>query len=288
MNAKPTTAVAPRPAGQCAARPAARAGVQRAGARFWVCAVLLGASAVATHVLPPLIGVHLRKEAVPLKKPLAMLDVRKLGPRYERHTYTDHVAALSSDTEDSLGTKEYAHVYVADTTKARTDPTRVASLFITYYTGKPDMVPHVPDECYLAVGYDALGSRTEAVTVRGRNGADERVPIRVIRFRAPHNRRSASQTDEVAVLYFFSVNARYATSRDGVRLTLSDPFERFAYYAKIEISFTDDTILRGADAEASLAALGPLLEAVLPVLFEEHIDLSKFTPAQGPNDDARR
>jgi hypothetical protein len=139
------------------------------------------------------------------------------------------------------------------------------------------MVPHVPDECYLAGGYDPRGSENIAVPVAGIAAPGDEVPLRMVRFKAPQHKRLASDdVGEVAVFYFFSVNGGYATGRDGVRVKLSNPLEQYAYYAKIEISFTDDSLLRAAGPDASRRALGPLLEALMPVLYGDHIDLSVF------------
>ncbi|MCK4341324.1 MAG: hypothetical protein KAY37_06325 [Phycisphaerae bacterium] len=267
-----TSALSPRTA---AARPSAR---------FWTSLVILVLAAVGVRVLPHLFGVHFRKEAVPLKLDLQQFDVRRLAPNYLRHRVNDEAHPISEDLIDSLGTREYLQVYLTDARKpatgqpkTKTDPTKVAQFFVTYYTGRPDMVPHVPDECYLAGGYDPLGSTTKLVHVPGIGAPNDEIPVRVVRFRAPLNRRTG-ESDEVAVLYFFHVNGGYATTRDGVRVKLSNPFQRFAYYAKIEVTFTDDKIARTAGMDQSLAALGPLLEAVMPVLLEDHFDLGKFVP----------
>jgi len=247
-----------------------------ASRRFWACAVILGLAALGMRVLPR-VGVFPQKAAVPLKRPLAHFDVRTLGPRYERHRANDHAPPLSEDVVDSLGTQEYLQLYLTDTQVGPADPTRVASLFITYYTGRPDMVPHVPDECYLAGGYDVVGSQTAQVRVPGCGAPNDEIPVRVMRFIAPQRRRAAmGGSGEIAVLYFFHVNGGYASSRDGVRLKLSNPLARYAYYSKIELSFTDDALVRAAGVEESLRAAGPLLEAVLPLLFREHFDLDRF------------
>ena len=68
-----------------AARAASAADRSGASRRFWACATILGLSALLVHVLPPWIGWFFRKEAVPLRQPLQLLDLSKLGPRYQRH-----------------------------------------------------------------------------------------------------------------------------------------------------------------------------------------------------------
>jgi hypothetical protein len=109
-----------------------------------------------------------------------------------------------------------------------------------------------------------------------------------MRFVAPQRRRLTNATaGEVVVMYFFDVNAGYAATRNGVRLRLSNPLARYAYYAKIEVSFTDDAMVRTAGADASLAALAPLLEVVLPVLRRDHFDLDKLASPDSVQTGAR-
>lgn len=259
----------------------------RPSPRYWVCAVLLVAAAAAVHVVPQTIGWHLQKESVALKNSLRWFDAGKLGPRYARHAQTDRIAPMSEDMIESLGSEEFVQIYIADTTKQPRDPTYLASLFVTYYTGKPDMVPHVPDECYLAGGYDKLGVSTEYVPAAGVGAPDDQLPVRMVRFVAPANRRLAADgTNEVAVLYFFNVNNAFATTRNGVRAILSNPFQRYAYYAKIEVTFTSESMARNAPPDEALAALGPLMEAVLPVLYADHLDIDKFVAGEAADSPA--
>jgi len=255
--------------------------------RFWCCTLILALGAIGVRILPRM-GIFPHKEAVPLKRSLRQFDVQKLAPTYERHWFNDKMRPMNEDAIEGLGTEEYLQIYLTDTRKPSNDPTRVANLFVTYYTGQPDMVPHVPDECYLAGGYDVLGATTSDVHVPGSGAPHDEIPVRVMRFVAPQQRRlSATDSGEVVILYFFDVNAGYAATRDGVRLRLSNPWARYAYYSKIEVSFTDDTIAHAAGAEASLAALAPLLEAVLPVLRSDYFDLDKFASPEAAQTEAR-
>jgi hypothetical protein len=251
---------------------------RRASWRYFACLGLLTAAALSVGVLPGYLGVFLQKDPVPLKKSLRQFDARLLGPRYERHPATDQIPKMSEDMEQSLGTGEYLQILLNDTAAPSDSAVRVAKLFITYYTGQPDMVPHVPDECYLAGGFSPIGASTAHVDVPESGVKDGRVPVRAVEFQAPASRRSMAGGDTTAVMYFFHVNGGFATTRDGVRLRLSDPTQRVAYYAKIEVYFSNYALTRNAGKDASLAALAPLLERLLPQLYEEHFDLSKLTP----------
>lgn len=212
-------------------------------------------------------GFHIRKDPVPLKKPLSAMDKRRLEPVYTLHV--EPPPPMSPETIESLGTNEFLIWRLVDTTVDKSDPTSVAHLFVTYYTGQPDQVPHVPDECYLAGGYDMVRNENVRIEVPGIGAPDDRVPVRHMTFDAPRL-LGAGENSRNEVLYFFHTNGEYATTRNEVRIYQSNPFDRFAYYAKIEVKFTDYTFHRLAGADESRAAMTKLLRVFMPVLLEDH------------------
>jgi len=218
-----------------------------------------------------LLGQTFRKEALPLKRGLAAADSRKLAPQYALHPVPP--APLSPEMIESLGTTEYLSWRVIDLGKPESDPTKVAYVFVTYYTGKPDMVPHVPDECMKASGYECTSARVASVVVPGVGAPEERVPVRVLQFDPPsglRDRFQATRERGPTVMYFFHCNGRFATTRDEVRLLQMNLFDKYAYYAKIEVSFSDYRLAANAPTEESLAALQPLLAKLLPILLNDH------------------
>lgn len=260
--------------------PAAPRAGQRISARYWVCLGLLVCSAAGLRAAAWQLGLFLQKEAVPLKKPLALFDTSKLGPRFElNRALTDAAPPLSEDLLAGLGTKEYAQLFLTDTEKGINDPTRVASVFITYYTGKPDLVPHVPDECWHAAGFNQVGAWMTDVRAADVGAPGDRVPLRVLEYEGGKKTAfTADAAERATVMYFFHANGGYTTTRDGVRGRLTNPFQRYAYYAKVEIVFRNS---QGAYAgkDASIACAGPLIERLMPVLLTEHIDLDRFGDA---------
>lgn len=251
-----------------------------ASVRYWTALGILLVAAVAVLVLPRVLGAHLRKEAIPLTKPLAHFDPSRLAPRYIRHAATDRIGQMSEDTVESLGTHEFLQLYLADTTKSVDDPTRVAFVFVTYYTGKPDLVPHVPDECFMAAGYDALSKRTAKLRVAGIGAPGDEVHVRALQFRTPPKfQHGSTGSTDLTVMYLFSANDQWGTTRNDVRLILSNPWQRYAYYAKIEVMFSDDRLQHMATETQSLAALPDLLQTLVPVLFTDHIDIARFRGA---------
>lgn len=240
--------------------------------RYAVCLGLLTASAIGMPSLAGFLGYHLQKKAVPLKRPLATMDFEKLAPEYALHPAI--VEPIPEDVIESLGTREYLQWRIVDTRKAVSDPTAVAHVFISYYTGKPDLVPHVPDECMKAAGYDRVGSpSTTNVIARGIGAAGDRVPVRVIQFIKPRQSDmllADPKAGQVTVLYFFHSNGDYCTTRNEVRLMQANPLQKYAYYSKFEVRFTDYRFGADASTQQSLEALPPLLEKLMPVILKDH------------------
>ncbi len=281
MSGEVSSASDPRPARTVAAH---RAGpgtlLRNASPRWYLCMGILLVAAAGMQSLAAYCQWYFRKEPVPLKRPLAQLDWFKLAPRYRPHAIQPPL--MKEEERQQLGTEDYVQERLVDTQRAATDPTAVANVFITYYTGQPDMVPHVPDECYLAGGFDPVKAPdTVRVPVAGVGAEGDEIPVRVLQFQS----RDAGQRP-TTVLYFFHVNGKYRTTRNEVRTQLAGLRERHAYYAKIEITLTNDSPslqrVSSADEEQSRAALAPLLARLMPVLLKDHFawDEVRATGAQ--------
>jgi hypothetical protein len=261
-------------------RPAAR---RRASARYYICLAVLVAGALTMGMAARALGGHFQKQRVDLKKPLALMDQSKLLPDYKLHTMV--IPPLTEDVIDSLGTSEYLQWLLVDQNRGQRDPASVAHIFITYYTGKPDMVPHVPDECYQAGGYPSVvAPETVQVPVPGCGAPNDQVAVRLVRFaQSPRSRSPLAQVDEnaIAILYFFHANGRFCTTRDEVRLAQASLWDKYAYYSKIEIKFTSSDFQRNASRDESVAAVTPLLRKLLPILLNDHLpNWSELTAAK--------
>jgi hypothetical protein len=252
------------------AAPAAPVAVRRgpASLRYYVCLVVLVSSAAGLHLLATALGIHFVKERVPLKRPLTALDWSKLAPDYRQHLRQPE--PINEEMLQKLGTEEYLQVRLLDTRRSPGDLTRVANVLITYYTGQPDLVPHVPEECYSAGGYDQLGDSEDAsVQVPGVGAPGDLIPVRVAQFQAREGEQRPT------VLYFFHANGQYKSSRDGLRTMFAQNlWERYAYFAKIEVFFTNDSddprAQRQAGRAEAIEAVGPLLRKLMPVLLKDH------------------
>jgi hypothetical protein len=237
------------------------------------CLALLLGGTVLMELTTSRLEVHLRKQPVPLRKPLYQADGSKLLPEYELHPIQP--PPLTAETIEALGTEEYLQWRIVDLSRPVDHPLRVAQVFVTYYTGRPDAVPHTPDECLSAAGAELLSSRGEQIELPGLGLPEDRIPVRVAIFRLPSRQAvmgfGARAAPEMTVLYFFHTNGKFRASRQEVRLELTNLFERFAYYSKVEVSFASDRQPpRHADTAESLAALPPLLRKLLPILLQDH------------------
>ncbi len=246
---------------------------RRSNVRFGITVAILLISAASMQTAANFLGQYFRKEAVPLRKSLAALDRNRLAPEYTLHAVPPPV--IPDEVVESLGTKEYANLRLVDLSKERDDPASVAHLFVTYYTGKPDMVPHVPDECYQAGGYDPLGAQSAELSVAGVGADDDKIPVRMLAFglRGEGLLQAAQPKQEqrrMYVMYFFQTNGTYVTTRNQVRLRTASLFDKYAYYAKIEVRFTDYSMQKPAGEQESIAAAQRLMRKLMPVLLEEH------------------
>ncbi len=229
---------------------------------FLICAGILAVSGIGLSVLEAGLGVYIRKEPVPLRRPLDRIDESALAPFHV-------VSRLRIDNPDvlrSLGTSDYIQWVFEDTRAGGTDPARSVLVFITYY-GLPDRVPHVPEECYLGGGFECLGTDEVLLTPDGPQGSRKWL-ARYLTFGS--NRADPLTGGPVPVLYLFRVNGHYAASREEVRLALNrNLLGRHSYFSKVELVFNRHP---GAppDRDQVVRVGQQLLGVLLPVLERDH------------------
>lgn len=200
--------------------------------------------------------VRLTKLSLPLKKPLDQLNTEELHP-YRVLSRSELEPAIV----DALGTEQYIHWLLEDTSVPDGDPLRLVLLFITYYTGGRNLVPHTPDACQLGAGYQpAQPHENLEISVPGLPAESSNVPVRVCTFMQTdvHNRSKHT------VVYTFRSNGRFVATRTGVRMLINDLRTKHAYFCKIEMSFLNAT------REQSVTGSAKLLGRVLPILLREH------------------
>jgi hypothetical protein len=121
--------------------------------------------------------------------------------------------------------------------------THLVSLFITYYTGKADTVPHVPERCYLGAGNKLVGEKVVEVPCPEGIQWGERTdfPIKILDFEKAEHEEGVTRTDRTTVAYYFVANWKYMdqVSRLDVRLTLADPTKPRVFFSKVEATFNN-------------------------------------------------
>ncbi len=200
------------------------------------------------------------REPLPLTAPLNELQKSKLAPYTFNRSNT-----LTAAVEEALGTDQYIDWALTDTTiKDHVSPLRNIRLFITYYTGGRELVPHTPDICYLGAGYQPVKKEDIDVYL---DSLATNVPIRAITF----EKSQVFGGETPTVIYLFACNGDYVSSRDGVRFRVNSPGSTYAYFSKIEITFgTPQSRPQNPTREEAIEAATRLLNVVLPLLSEHH------------------
>lgn len=229
---------------------------------FVICAAVLGLAGAGLSVAERQLGLYLKKEPRPLKKPLGSMDEAKLTP----YRVIARQSIENGDVLRKLGTRDYIQWVLEDPGAPEDSGVRKVLLFVTYYE-LPDRVPHVPEECYSGAGYQCL--QKENVVFRiGNNGKRRDVPGRYLLFGGSEAAGSVSSSP-FPVLYLFRVNNEYAANRGNTRFAMNvDIFSKYSYFCKVELAFNQGYVApaQGAAMEAS----EKLLSVVLPILEQEH------------------
>lgn len=229
---------------------------------FILCVLTLASSAVGLEVAARWLGLKFAKLPAPPQAPLRSLDRTKLGP-YE---FLDS-GIIPPEMIEELGTEEYIHWVLLDTSVEPGDPTRMASLFVTYYTGQRDPVPHVPDVCYLGGGFQQVAASEETAQVPELEalGFSPTVPFRTLTFARAGDLNPVDTT----VCYTFAANNTLLANREQVRLKLRKLTVTHSYFSKVEVKFFGRNE-RQPTREQAIAAAARLFRQVLPVLIEDH------------------
>jgi hypothetical protein len=230
------------------------ASTRRATFHYLLAVVVLAGTAVALQAAKSRGVLQLIKKPLPILKPLADLDRACVRP-YSVLTFP----RLAPETIEDLGTSEYV-TWLLQAPEQKV-PWRVTQLFVTYYTGVQDQVPHVPDECYYQGAYIRDSDKVLDIDMPD---LGRRIAVRRLTFFPPPPRQS---TDKVYVYYVICANGDCYADRERVRLRMADWQETHLYYSKVELTFdgVNDGDSPLADQQAS-----ELLDKVLAELFKSH------------------
>lgn len=252
--------------------------IQLANPGFAIGLVLLVALAAGFEVVVRQQGYQLGgKLPAPLTKPLPDLDQDRLAPFGLIKPLT-----LQPDMLDQLGTKDYIQWVIADPydkdgqlRRTTGDPEwgtlrwpQKINLFVTYYTDKPEQVPHIPERCYLGSGHTLHSQVEDTVEIETPDGP-KTVKVLVLDFR---RQGAVTGMGHRIVMYTFHANGAFRTTRQSVKRAVRDPRDKHAYFSKIELSVELASNLGEgyANTERAVEALKRLFQTAVPVLLEDH------------------
>jgi hypothetical protein len=142
----------------------------------------------------------------------------------------------------------------------------VVNVAVTYYTGLVDTVAHIPDRCYIADGYQPSRYEQPTWLIETESGTRP-LQVRLINFEVQTGFSKVTRS----VSYFFHVNGRYESDPLGVRRSLQNLFERYGYYAKVELM----TLLPNPDESARV--MTDFLSVALPEIEKSWPDWNRVT-----------
>ena len=236
---------------------------------FVVCTLILLTAATTKSLVIQTLGWHLTKFPLPLKQSLHEMDENALLPYIVRNK----LRIDNPDVLATLGTEDYMQWIIEDPDQEATSPLRYCSIFVTDYTGDPDMVPHVPDECYVGGGNRRKSGHIDTAVIQRNDGqAPQTIRYQNILFASTGESVMAAST-EFFVAYLFHVNGQYSGSRTETRSYLSQNFlSKYSYFSKVEWQFYGmDTFGRVyPDRDRMVKASEKLLQVLLPALENGH------------------
>jgi len=227
---------------------------------FVACVLMLASFAAAYQGLVVYKNIKIRKLPIPLKKPLSLLDSKKLSP------YAVYLAQeIKPEVLDTLGTDQYIQWVLKDESKKGSErPADYVHLFVTYYTDQPDQVPHVPEVCYMGGGgYTLKQSNIQEVDIPAL-GEGVTIPVQILEF----ERASFAKIETKIVMYLFSANGEFIAHRRGVQKTVGNPYNTYAYFSKVELAFGLSSVQ--PTREEAIESGERFLKKVIPVLVEDH------------------
>lgn len=227
---------------------------------FVACVAMLALFAGGFQLLAAVRGFIFVKQRVDLKTPLNLLKQERLAP-YKLLQPIE----IQSDILNQLGTDQYVHWILQVPEKPEQPGSgRFFSLFVTYYTGLPDAVPHVPEACYAGGGHKLIKQTPDEVAVTTSQGQQVVVPVQVLEF----EKESQFGRNSRIVLYTFHANGQFRPDRTAVRLAIGSLTDRYAYFSKVEVGVDLDG--RQFTKEQAVALAKEFLQVAIPVLLEDH------------------
>jgi exosortase len=237
-------------------------------------------------------GVVMFKQDVPMRKALDLLEHPAGHWKFVRQD-----PPLSKDILEELGTTLYVNRTYEDTKWAGGGRGRIADLHIAYYTGTPDTVPHVPQQCFKASGLVQVAGGGASLNLQGEGYAQDpaatggylhpvkgsEVEVRVPGMTIPATYFTFADPnrndDKVNVAYFFVANGKYLASPHAVRAQGFDLRDKYSYYCKVQVT------MRVQDKDLAVERISSLLSELMPEIMSCLPDWVDVTEGRWPAED---
>jgi hypothetical protein len=207
---------------------------------FVICTAVLALTGMGMSFATQRLGLYLKKEPLPLKRPLDAIEEGRLAP----YKISAKVPIENADILKSLGTRDYIQWVLEDPRESVQSPVRKVLLFITYYRQRTACL--IARRCYTGgVISDWRPMRSLSASASG----DRReIPGRCLLF--DRVSRCLLSVPQFPVVYLFHVNGEYAGSRDEAPAAQRTSSAKHAYFCKIELVSTSRSRLpRGKAAD---------------------------------------
>ena len=215
---------------------------------FVTCFVIVFAAAVGLKYSIEKMDIHFAKLPADLQQPLASLPhkISTFESFEVKNPETGEMqidVTLPEDMVHTLGTDLYLSRSYLDA-QPEDGQTPIVSVFFTYYTGKPVLVPHAPERCQAATGYTKGETETFNVDVPGVGEPGNSVSVRATVFSGTDPNNTGS-TRSFAIIYFFVANGEFIDDWVEARVHLNRPkayfFDKYSYYAFFRLTFPRST-----------------------------------------------
>ena len=251
---------------------------------FLVAFIVLFLSAVGLNATAKFLKLQFKKKPVELSKRLENIPL-EIGTwkciskdqlsdemeqelqtnKYVMRFYVDSSVIAAEDIKlyDGKSAAEIATISAALRDKYKDRFGRaIISFAVTYHTGKADTVAHIPERCYTADGFEPKEANEEIWPLpESKKCPGYENKVRYISFEDQSGRTRVQRN----VAYFFNVNGRYESNPLKVRYTLQNLFQRYGYYAKIELMIQDPKREESAEAmQRFLKDAMPAIEDCFP------------------------
>jgi len=248
---------------------------------FLACLVIVLLAAGVLQGSIKALKIHLLKRPAELRAPLTSLP-SKLGS-FEAVSFKNPNTGemeidrvLPEDFVHALNTDIYLDRSYFDSQTAE-GLTPVVSVFSTYYTDKPELVPHVPERCQAAAGYTQTGSETFELKVADLGLPGDKLTVRASTFAGTDTR--TGQTRSFAIIYFFVANGKYLDDWKRVRWHLNAPqayfWDKYSYYGFFRLTFPQSN-----DKAQCIATAKKFLKLALPEMIRIWPDWEELSKRQ--------